>query len=76
MRSRPRCAGRGGISISSPPGGRGLPEARLRSWAQANVQDRKPVVAAAARLLAAAGTLGEEEAAKRLAEIVLAKRRS
>ena len=42
----------------------------LRSWAQANVKDREAVVAAAARTLAATGILGEEQAAKRLAEIV------
>jgi hypothetical protein len=45
----------------------------LRSWAQANVKDREAVVAAAARALAAAGILGEEQAAKRLAELVPAK---
>jgi hypothetical protein len=45
----------------------------LRRWAQANVKDREAVVAAAARALAAAGILGEEQATKRLAEIVPAK---
>ncbi|MFM8702293.1 MAG: hypothetical protein ACKOHG_00175 [Planctomycetia bacterium] len=42
----------------------------LRAWAKANVTDRDAVIAAAARSLAASGTLGEEEAAKRLAEVV------
>ena len=46
----------------------------LRRWAQANVKDREAVVAAAARALAAAGILGEEQATKRLAELVPAKR--
>ena len=45
----------------------------LRSWAQANVKDREAVVATAARALAAAGILGEEQATKRLAEIVPSK---
>ena len=42
----------------------------LREWAKANVADREPVIAAAATSLAASGTLGEEEAAKRLAEVM------
>jgi hypothetical protein len=42
----------------------------LSRWAQANVKDRQAVVAAAGRTLAAAGILGGEEAAKRLAEVV------
>ena len=46
----------------------------FRSWARANVTDRDAVIAAAAKALAAAGTLGEDEAAKRLAEIVPGKR--
>jgi hypothetical protein len=37
------------------------------------VKDREAVVAAAARALAAAGILGEEQPTKRLAEIVPAK---
>jgi hypothetical protein len=41
----------------------------LRAWAQANVEDREAVIAAAAKSLAASGTLGEEEAVKRLAEV-------
>jgi hypothetical protein len=41
----------------------------LRAWAQANVEDREAVIAAAAKSLAASGTLGEEEAVRRLAEV-------
>jgi hypothetical protein len=41
----------------------------LRAWAQANVEDREAVIAAAAKSLAASGTLGEEEAVQRLAEV-------
>jgi len=41
----------------------------LRAWAKANVEDREAVIAAAAKSLAASGTLGEEEAVQRLAEV-------
>jgi hypothetical protein len=41
----------------------------LRAWAKANVGDREAVIAAAAKSLAASGTLGEEEAVQRLAEV-------
>jgi hypothetical protein len=41
----------------------------LRAWAKANVDDREAVIAAAAKSLAASGTLGEEQAKKRLAEV-------
>ena len=41
----------------------------LRAWVQANVQDREAVIAAAAKSLAASGTLGEEEAVQRLTEV-------
>ena len=41
----------------------------LRAWAQANVEDREAVIAAAAKSLAASGTLGEEEAVQRLTEV-------
>ena len=46
----------------------------LRKWAEVSVKDRQAVIAAAAHTLAAAGILDEEEAAKRLAEIVSAPR--
>jgi hypothetical protein len=42
----------------------------LGAWAKAHVEDREVVIAAAARSLAASGTLGEDEAVKRLAEVV------
>jgi hypothetical protein len=41
----------------------------LRARAKANVEYREAVIAAAAKSLAASGTLGEEEAVKRLAEV-------
>lgn len=44
--------------------------AALRTWAKANVTDREPVIAAAAKSLAASETLGAEEAAARLAELI------
>ena len=46
----------------------------LRKWAEVSVKDRQAVIAAAAHTLAAAGILDEEEAAKRLGEIVSAPR--
>jgi hypothetical protein len=48
--------------------------ATLREWTKANVADRDAVIAAAAKSLAASGTLGAEEAAKRLAEVITAER--
>lgn len=49
---------------------RGGDVAALRAWAKADVTDRDAVIAAAAESLAASETLGEEEAAKRLAEVI------
>ena len=49
---------------------RGSDVGALREWAKANVADRDAVIAAAASSLAASGTFGEEEAAKRLADAV------
>jgi hypothetical protein len=46
--------------------------AALREWAKANVADRDAVIAATA--LASSQTLGEGEAAKRLAEVIGAKK--
>jgi hypothetical protein len=48
--------------------------AALREWATANVSDRDAVIAAAATALASSQTLGEGEAAKRLAEVIGAKK--
>jgi hypothetical protein len=48
--------------------------AALREWATANVADRDAVIAAAATALASSQTLGEGEAAKRLAEVIGAKK--
>ena len=49
---------------------RGSDVAALRAWSKANITDREPVIAAAAKSLTASGTFGEEEAAQRLAEVI------